>query len=237
VADSNNVVRRNRLLNALAASDLGRLNSNLQNIRMARGQVLHPPGEPIEHVYFPDSGMVSMLTVLQSGEQIETAVIGSEGVAGGWVAIDGANTNTQTTVQIVGTAWRVPAANFVEAYNASDRFRSAMNRYQGVIFFQAQQSAACHALHSVESRLCRWLLQAEDVMESDEIELTQEFLSHMLGVRRTSVSLSAHTLQESGLIRYSRGKIKVVDRSGLEESACECYAAIRQRIDAALPSK
>jgi CRP-like cAMP-binding protein len=204
---------------------------------MVRGQILHPPGEPIEHVYFPDSGMVSMLTVMQSGEQIETAVIGSEGVAGGWVAIDGANGNTQTTVQIVGAAWRIPAVNFVETYNASDRFRAAMNAYQGVILFQAQQSAACHAIHSVEARLCRWLLQAEDVMGSDNIELTQEFLSHMLGVRRTSVSLCAHSLQKSGLIRYSRGKIKIVSRKGLEECACECYAAIRECIDKAIPPK
>jgi CRP-like cAMP-binding protein len=140
-------------------------------------------------------------------------------------------------VQIDGSGWQIPAANFVEAYQASDRFRSAINGYQGIVLFQAQQSAACHAIHSVESRLCRWLLQAEDVMESEEIELTQEFLSHMLGVRRTSVSLAAHSLQKSGLIRYSRGQIKIVDREGLEESACECYAAIRQRIDSAIPPK
>ncbi|MGB6539133.1 MAG: Crp/Fnr family transcriptional regulator [Xanthobacteraceae bacterium] len=178
-----------------------------------------------------------MLTVMQSGEQIETAIIGAEGVAGGWVAIDGANGNTQTTVQIEGSAWQIPTAKFLEAYNASDRFRKAMNDYQGIILFQAQQSAGCHAIHSVESRLCRWLLQAEDVIGSDEIELTQEFLSHMLGVRRTSVSLAAHSLQKSGLIRYSRGKIKIVDREGIEESACECYAAIRQRIDSAIPPK
>lgn len=204
---------------------------------MTRGRVLHPPAEPIKHIYFPDNGMISMLTVMQTGEQIETAIIGAEGVAGGWVAIDGANSNTQTTVQMEGSAWQIPTARFLEAYNASDRFRAAMNEYQGVILFQAQQSAACHALHSVEARLCRWLLQAEDVLGTGDIELTQEFLSHMLGVRRTSVSLAAHSLQESGLIQYARGKIKIVDREGLEECACECYAAIRQRIDSAIPPK
>jgi CRP-like cAMP-binding protein len=234
---SPNNVRQNRLLNGLAAGDLGRLQANLRKVRLPRGQVLHPPGEPIEQVYFPDSGMISMLTVMQSGEQIETAIIGSEGVAGGWVAIDGANANTQTTVQIDGSAWQIPAADFVEAYQASGRFRSAMNGYQGIILFQAQQSAACHAIHSVEARLCRWLLQAQDVMGSDAIELTQEFLSHMLGVRRTSVTLSAHKLQASGLIQYSRGKIKIVDRDALKECACECYTVIRQRIDSAIPPK
>ena len=230
-------VGQNRLLKGLGEGDFAHLQSKLQKVPLTRGQVLHPPGERIKHVYFPDNGMISMLTVMQSGEQIETAIIGTEGVAGGWVAIDGANYNTQTTVQIAGSGWQLPVAKFLEAYNASDRFKSAMNEYQGVIFFQAQQSAACHALHSVESRLCRWLLQAEDVMSSDEVELTQEFLSHMLGVRRTSVSLAAHKLQNSGLIQYSRGKIKIVDRDGLAECACECYAAIRQRMDNAFPSK
>ena len=234
---SPNNVRQNRLLNGLSAGDLAHLQPNLQKVHLTRGRVLHPPAEPIKHIYFPDSGMISMLTVMQTGEQIETAIIGAEGVAGGWVAIDGANSNTQTTVQMEGSAWQIPTARFLEAYNASDRFRAAMNEYQGVILFQAQQSAACHALHSVEARLCRWLLQAEDVLGTGDIELTQEFLSHMLGVRRTSVSLAAHSLQESGLIQYARGKIKIVDREGLEECACECYAAIRQRIDSAIPPK
>jgi CRP-like cAMP-binding protein len=102
--------------------------------------------------------------------------------------------------------------------------------------FQAQQSAACHALHSVESRFCRWVLLSEDLLGSEQIPLTQEFLSHMLGVQRTSVSLAAHTLQQSGLIEYRRGKIKIVDRKGLEECACECYAVIRDRIDRSIPS-
>jgi CRP-like cAMP-binding protein len=215
--------------------DLACLQSSLRKVRLTRGQVLHPAGEPIKQIYFPDSGMISMLTVLQSGEQIETAIIGTEGVAGGSVAIGGANTNTQTTVQIEGSGWQLPAANFLETYNASDRFRSEINGYQGIILFQAQQNAACHALHCVESRLCRWLLQTGDLIGSDQIELTQELLSHMLGVRRTSVSLSAHKLQNFGLIHYSRGKIKIVDRDGLAECACECYAAIRQRIGNSIP--
>jgi CRP-like cAMP-binding protein len=109
-----------------------------------------------------------------------------------------------------------------------------MNAYQGVILFQAQQSAACHAIHSVEARFCRWLLISEDVIGSDQVALTQEFLSHMLGVQRSSVSLSAHALQKSGLIHYSRGKIKIVDRKGIEECACECYSVIRERIGSAI---
>ena len=225
---------QNRLLNGLGQGDLAQLRPHLKKIPMARGTFLHPVGSPILQVYFPDDGMVSMLTVTKSGEQIETAIIGSEGVVGGWVAIDGANANTQSTVQIEGSAWQVSTPKFLEIYRASDPFRSAMNKYQGIILFQAQQSAACHALHSVEARLCRWILLAEDLVGSDQITLTQEFLSHMLGVQRSSVSLCAHALQKSGLIEYRRGKITVADRKGLEECACECYAAIRERIDSVL---
>jgi len=215
-------------LAGLGGDDLVRLHPKL--VRMTLGQLLHPVGARIEHVYFPESGMVSMLTVMKSGEQIETAIIGREGVIGGWVAIDGVNTNTQSTVQIEGSAQQVSTARFLETYRASDTFRSAMNAYQGVILFQAQQSAGCHAIHSVEARLCRWLLLSQDILESEHVPLTQEFLSHMLGVRRTSVSLCAHTLQKSGLIQYARGNIKIQNRKGLEECACECYSAIRERI-------
>jgi len=178
--------------------------------------------------------MVSMLTVMKSGEQIETAIIGSEGVVGGSVATDGGNANTQATVQIEGSAQQLPTAKFLEMYKTSDLFRSAVNRYQNVILFQAQQSAGCHAIHSVESRLCRWLLLSQDLIGAEQVTLTQAFLSHMLGVQRSTVSLCAHTLQKSGLIRYSRGKIEIRDRKGLEQCACECYSVIRERIDATL---
>jgi CRP-like cAMP-binding protein len=224
-------VGKNSLLNGLSAADIALLRPNLKKVRMIRGEFLHPVGVQIKHVYFPDSGMVSMLTVMKSGEQIETAIIGSEGVVGGWVAIDSRNANTQSTVQVEGAAWQISAAKFLEMYDASQPFRSVVNNYQGIILFQAQQSAACHAMHSVESRLCRWLLLSQDLLGSEQVPLTQEFLSHMLGVQRSSVSLCAHSLQKSGLIRYSRGKIKVQDRKGLEECACECYSVIRERID------
>jgi len=225
----------NRLLQRTTCADLARLKPHLTKIRMATGKVLHPAGTPIEHVYFPLGGMVSLLAVMKSGEQIETAITGREGVVGASVGIDGAFSNGQATVQADGPAWQITSARFLDVYNTSESFRSLMNRYLGVIHFQAQQSAACHAIHTVESRLCRWLLQAQDVVESDLVDLTQEFLSHMLGVQRSSVSQCAHTLQKTGTIRYSRGRIQVLDREGLEECACECYAAIREHIDKVLP--
>lgn len=161
---NSSVKSQNRLLNSLGESDLAQLQPYLKKVHMTRGDFLHPVGQPIAHVYFPESGMVSMLAVMKSGEQIETAIIGNEGVVGGWVAIDGANANTQSTVQIEGSAWQIPTPKFLEVYRVSDPFRSAMNSYQGIILFQAQQSAACHAIHSVEARFCRWVLQAGDLM-------------------------------------------------------------------------
>jgi CRP-like cAMP-binding protein len=234
VADST-ALGRNRLLNGLGGDDLARLQPHFKHISLTRGDALHPVGGPIKHVYFPEGGMISILTVMKSGELIETAIIGREGVVGGWVAIDGSNSNTQSTVQIEGSAWEIPTAKFLEAYNAGNSFRTAINKYQGIILFQAQQSAACHAIHTVEARLCRWILYSQDVTGSEEIVLTHEFLSHMLGVQRSSVSLCAHTLQESGSIRYSRGRIKILNRKGVEECACECYSVIRQQIDSVFP--
>ena len=231
-------VGQNRLLNGLNKDDLARLRPNLKKVRLTHGEVLHAPRAPIAHVYFPQSGMVSLLSVMTTGEQIETAIIGSEGVVGAWVAVHGGSANTQSTVQIEGSAWQLPTAKFLEMYKASDPFQSAINGYLGIILFQAQQSAACHAIHSVEARLCRWLLMSQDLLRSEQVPLTQEFLSHMLGVQRSSVSLCAHTLQELGLIQYSRGKIKILDRKGIQDCACECYAMIREQIDSVVaPSR
>ncbi len=170
-----------------------------------------------------------------AAEQIETAITGREGVVGASVANDNWQSFCQATVQIAGAALQISSKRFVEAVKASPRLNALVNRYLNVITMQSQQSAACHALHSVEARLCRWLLQSQDTLESSEIELTQEFLSHMLGVQRTSVSLSAHKLQDSGLIDYSRGRITIINRAGIEECACECYAAIRGETDKAIP--
>jgi CRP-like cAMP-binding protein len=130
-----------------------------------------------------------------------------------------------------GTALTMPKARFVEAYLKHPHLRNLVDRYQATLMMQAQQSAACHALHSVRSRLCRWLLQSQDMIRSDSFSLTQEFLSHMLGVRRNAVSVDAHAVQEAGLIRYRRGHITILNRDGLEDCACECNSVIRAETD------
>jgi CRP-like cAMP-binding protein len=221
----------NRLLQRLAAKDFAQLEPQLKKTKMIQGDVLHPAGEPIGHIYFPISGMVSMLTILQTGQAIEIAVVGREGLVGGSIGLEGARSFAQATVQMPGEAWRVGAAPFLKVFEASKDFRTQVNRYQSVLALQTQQSAACHAFHSVEARLARWLLHARDTGGTDMIELTQEFFAHMLGVQRSSVSLTAHALQKAGLIRYSRGKITILDRKGVEECACECYEVVTREMN------
>jgi CRP-like cAMP-binding protein len=137
----------------------------------------------------------------------------------------------RATVQLDGAALRMPKKPFVNAYHAHPHLRNLVDRYQSILMMQARQNAACHALHSVRSRLCRWLLQSQDTIGSATFILTQEFLSHMLGVQRNTVSVEAHALQQAGLIRYRRGHITILNRDGLEDCACECYSVIRAEID------
>jgi CRP-like cAMP-binding protein len=225
----------NRLLQSLEPADLAALQPRLTPVELRRGDVLQQARTKIDHVYFPLSGMVSLLAVMQSGDQIETAIVGREGLVGGSVANGNGYSFGQATVQIAGKALQIARRPFTEACEKSAKLRALANHFQDVIMMQAQQSAACHALHTVEARLARWLLQSQDTTESNVVDLTQEFLSHMLGVQRTSVTISAHALQEAGVIKYSRGRITIVDRVGVEECACECYAVLRSEIDKAIP--
>jgi CRP-like cAMP-binding protein len=221
---------KNRILAQLSAQELTSVQPWLTPMELRSNVVLHEPGQTIERVYFPLSGMISMLAVMQSGEAIETGIVGADGLIGGDAAINGHGFG-QLTVQLDGAALTMPKAKFVEAYLAHPHLRNLVDRYQGILLIQAQQNAACHALHTVRSRLCRWLLQSHDMIGKETFSLTQEFLSHMLGVRRNTVSVEAHAVQEAGLIRYRRGHITILNRDGLEECACECYSVIRAETD------
>ena len=231
-----NLGEHNRILDRLSPADRDALLRHAKKYPLTRGEVLHEAGGVVQHVYFPVSGMISLLTIVTSGEAIETGIVGREGVVGGGIGNDGETSFGQSIVQITGMSWRVSAAAFREQYQASVALRTLVNKYQTFILVQAQQSAACHAIHTVEARLCRWLLQSRDTLDSNTVDLTQEFLSHMLGVQRSTVSLSAHALQQAGLIRYSRGKVQILDAAGLEESACECYRTIQNEIRKTLPA-
>lgn len=225
----------NGILQHLSRKTLDLLEPHLRHVKLAQGTILHEAGEAITFIYFPLSGMVSMLAVLKTGEAIEAGVIGRNGFVGGYVGPRGWRAYGHAVVQLTGEAMRINVKNFKKAYDASDDLRILTNGYQAVLYFQAQQTAACQALHQVEARMCRWLLQAQDAVGSDTLHLTQELLSHMLGVRRTSVSGSANKVQQEGLITYKRGVIRILDRKGLETAACECYASVRGAMADAMP--
>ena len=225
----------NGILRHLSSKTLDLLEPHLRQVTLMQGTILHEAGEAITFVYFPISGMVSMLAVLKSGEAIEAGIIGREGFVGGYVGVRGWRSYGHAVMQMSGDALRINVKNFKKAYDASDELRVLINGYQSVLYFQAQQTAACQALHQVEARMCRWLLQAQDAVGGDTINLTQEFLSHMLGVRRTSVSGAANKLQSDGLITYKRGTIRVLNRKGLEKCSCECYGAVRVAMADAMP--
>lgn len=225
----------NGILRILSSKTLALIAPHLRKVKLTQGAVLHEAGAAITSVYFPLSGMVSMLASLKSGEAIEAGIIGPEGFVGGYLSARGWRPFGHAVMQMTGDVMRLNVRHFKKAYDASDELRILINGYHSVVYFQAQQAAACQALHSVEARLARWLLQAQDAVGGDTLRLTQEYLSHMMGVRRTSVSGSANKLQEAGLIAYKRGVIQILDRKDLEKAACECYAAVRAALADAMP--
>lgn len=238
VARAQRVVQlgENRLLKMLGPHELSLLQPNLKTVAMTRGAVLHWSGEPIDYVYFPVGALVSILTVMKTGEQIETGIIGREGVAGASMGIWPHEVVSQATVQIAGAAWQLQRRKFLELCESSEVFRDIISRFENSLFVQVQQSAACRGLHTLSARLCRLLLQFLDAIGGDTLPLTQEFLAEMLGVQRTAVNMFSQKLQQAKVLEYHRGQIKVLDRGSLERAACECYAVVRRYLDEVLPS-
>ena len=227
--------RRNRLLAALPPADFSLLSPHLKEVTLAPRELLHETQDEIAQVYFPHSGMVSLLTLTDDGEAIETAAIGAEGAIGATAGLGIRRAFSRAVVQVPGSASRIATAQFQKAVNDSDRMRDLIVHYNEALLMQAQQTAACSALHGVEARLARWLLQTQDRTGSDTIPLIQEFLAQVLGVRRTTINLVVRTLHEASLIRYRRGQIEILDRNGLKNEACSCYQVIRRQFDQILP--
>ncbi len=228
--------RFNRFLATLPPHDFSLLAPHLRTLALERGVMLHDVGEQIEHVYFPHTGMVSLVAVMQSGATVETATIGRAGVIGASAGLGARTTMARAVVQLPGTAAWLSASHFHAAAVQSQAIRDLIVRHNDLLLSQVQQSVACNALHALEARLCRWLLQTHDCTDGNIIPLTQEFLGQMLGVRRTSVTVAARLLQSAGMIRYRRGQITIVDRRALEDLSCECYGVIRRQIDQVFPA-
>jgi CRP-like cAMP-binding protein len=225
----------NRLLAALTPGDVRQIEGDLEEVRLAAGHVLFNVGGPVTHVYFPHDSVVSLVTMTEEGDTVETATIGREGVVGFIAALGGREALCRTLVQAPGAAARLPRARLRVAFDESPGFRQLLLCYTEALFAQVQQSVACNALHGVEARCCRWLLMAHDRTEDEVLPLTQQFVAEMLGVQRSTVALVARTLQQAGLIRYRRGRIVVTDRAGLEAASCECYRIVRGHFERLLP--
>lgn len=225
---------RNCLLAALAPVDLALLSPHLRTVALLRGTVLQEQDATVEQVYFPLGGLISLVSVMDTGEVIETAAVGREGTLGAFAGLGPWHAFTRAIVQISGAAAAISTSPFQSAVAESDSIRNLILRYKEGLLAQVQQTAACNALHPVEARLARWLLQALDRVEDPNLPLTQDYIAQMLGVRRTTVTLIAGKLQSENLIRYRRGRIEVLDRLGLEQTACECYRRIRSRTQTGL---
>jgi CRP-like cAMP-binding protein len=227
---------QNRLLAALDAEDRQLLAARLTPVTLEKGALLYDPGDMVDTVYFPDDCVISLMTLMESGAAIESATIGREGALGLMSAVSPRQSLSRAIVQVAGRAHRISAPHLHRIWEQSGQVRDLVDRHNEALFAHAIQSVACNALHSVEARFCRWLLSCRDRIDSNTVSLTQEFLADMLGVQRTTVTVVARALQASGLIRYRRGVVDILDRAGLEAIACECYGAVRRNYERLLPT-
>jgi len=225
----------NRLINSVSSSCRKRLLDMCTRVELQFGETLEQAGRVLDHVYFPQTGLISMVTSLRDHRPIEMYMVGHEGMVGATLALGVETTPMEGLVQAPGSAFRADAAQFKELLEQSPELQSSIDRYLYIVIEQLAQTAACNSFHEVRERLARCLLMTHDRIEGDSFYLTHSFLAGMLGVRRSAVTIAAGELQARQLIRYSRGQIKVISRSGLEEASCECYASSQASFDHWLP--
>ena len=229
--------RRNDLLCALPQAALQRWLLQLEEVDLPLGHVLYESGVTLTHVYFPTTAIVSLLYVLESGASAEIAVVGREGIVGIALFMGGNSTPNRAVVQSAGKGLRLGAHAMSEEFNRNGPVLHLMLRYTQAPITQMSQTAVCNRHHELDQQLCRWLLLSLDRLSGNDLVMTQELIANMLGVRREGVTEAALKLQAAGLIRYSRGRIKVLDRSGLQARSCECYAVVKSEYDRLLPDK
>jgi CRP-like cAMP-binding protein len=225
-------LHENCILALLPADESNRMRRFLQPVQLEFGQVIYEPQLPVEHVYFVDRGMISIVSLLENGDSIEVGTIDYQGVAGlPAVFGDGTMIPFRHFVQMPGTARRMNVNALIAEMQHESVLRKLLLRYQAAFLSQAMQSVACNGLHSVVQRCCKWLLMLQDTLGSDDVPITHDFLAQMLGVRRASVSDVLRPLQEEGLLRTNRGKVTILDRESLAQVSCECYRLIRGEYD------
>ncbi len=220
----------NHLLAALPAAEFERLAPHLEPVPMRLGETLYEPGGRLQHAYFPTTSIVSLLYVVESGAAAEIAGVGNEGVVGVSLFMGGDTTPSAAVVQTAGHGYRLKSALLMEEFNRAGAMHRLLLRYTQALITQMFQTAACNRHHSIEQQLCRWLLMTLDRLPSNELVMTQELIANALGVRREGITEAAGNLQRAGVIRYRRGHIAVLERSGLEAGTCECYAVVRKEL-------
>ena len=220
-----------RFLAALAREDLDHLRPELETIDLQHKVVLYDAGDPIEHIYFPDGGMVSLLLKLEEGALLEVGVVGKEGLVGLSALLGSDDATHQAMVQVPGKAARIRTGALRERVRSSPALLDRVHRYAHAFQIQVSHTAACNARHNLQERLARWILMAHDRAESDVLPLTQEFMSMMLGVRRAGVTVAVNILKDAGAILTAQGRVTVVDRQRLEGSSCDCYGMAKQQMD------
>jgi CRP-like cAMP-binding protein len=221
---------RNHFLSQLPDREREVLQPHLKPVELESGKVLHRAGEIMERIYFPDDGVVSFVVGMSDGRFVEAGMFGRNSLVSPGAALDGQRALNQAVVQARESALVTDAAALKRLARESEAVRSSLAAHEQMMMAHCQQVAACNALHELEARLSRWLLQTSDLLRSHTLPLTQEFISQMLGVTRSSVTLTAKCLQQVGLISYHRGSVRIVDREGLLDTSCECYAAINAHI-------
>jgi len=222
---------QNRLVAAMPADVLERIQPRLERVPLALGKVIYEADETLTHVYFPTTAIVSLLYTMENGSSAEMGVVGCDGVVGIAVFMGGDTTPNRAVVQSAGHAYRMELKDFRDEFRRVGELHRLLLLYTQSLLTQMSQTAVCNRLHSVEQQLCRWLLLSHDRLESDELIMTQELIANMLGVRREGVSVAAHRLQGAGLIRYKRGHLTILDRPGLESEVCECYQVVKTECD------
>ena len=225
----------NQLLAALPTAEYERLRPGLEPVKLPLGMVVFESGSKLRHLYFPSSGIVSLLYAMENGASTEIAVIGNEGAVGIALFMGGGSTPSRAVVQSAGKGHRLNAAMVKAEFDRGGPLQYLLLRYTQALIAQMTQTAVCNRHHSVDQQLCRWLLLSLDRLPSNELVMTQELIANMLGVRREGVTEAALKLQKVGLIRYTRGRISVLDRAGLEQRTCECYAVVKKEYDRLLP--
>jgi CRP-like cAMP-binding protein len=229
--------RRNRLLAALPDAEWQRWHPQLEAVELPLGKVLYESGSTLKHVYFPTTAIVSLLYVLENGSSAEIAVVGNEGIVGVSLFMGGESTPSRAVVQSAGQGFRLRAQSMKDEFDRAGPVLHLLLRYTQALITQMSQTAVCNRHHSLDQQLCRWLLLSLDRLHSSDLVMTQELIANMLGVRREGVTEAALKLQRAGLIKYARGHIAVLDRPGLEQRSCECYAVVKQEYDRLLPDE